>query len=66
MFRIQRCFTWLTIDETYGWVHLCEEKKVEKGSLSKGEGEGEGEAWTPDLQIRNSKCHLLGHTFLQG
>ena len=23
MFRIQRCFTWLTIDETYGWVHLC-------------------------------------------
>ena len=43
MFRIQRCFTWLTIEETYGWVHLCEEKKVEKGSLSKGEGEGEGE-----------------------
>ena len=27
MFRIQRCFTWLTIDETYGWVNLGEEKK---------------------------------------
>ena len=26
-FRIQRRFVWLTIDETYGWVHLREEKK---------------------------------------
>ena len=27
MFRIQRRFVWLTIDETYGWVHRGEEKK---------------------------------------
>ena len=43
MFRIQRRFVWLIIDETYGWVHLGEEKKSGvKVPCRRKQGDGRG------------------------